>query len=300
MYVYGLKFSNFLLLFQLLFSTSALLLLKTIRLADFPFWNFNLAKKVFPVSFWFMINIVVSMLGLKEINIPMFSTLRRLTVIPIMLSEYILLNKVSSWPKQQAVFILVLGTIIAGSTDLTFNAKGYFWIMIYCITTALFLVYQKKHGQNLNAFGLLYYNNIISLPFIVFLVWIGDEFDGAIKYPNSTWGFRFAFFLSTITAFLLNYSIFLCVKYNSPLTTSIVGHLKSIVVTLGSLFLFDDIIYSFWNIVGLIISLIASIIYTHLEFEERGKETRSKAEEKVEIINLKSESIDTPKKDDTS
>jgi hypothetical protein len=39
-------------------------------------------------------------------------------------------------------------------------------------------------------------------------------------------GFWFFFIMSSIMAFLLNYSWMLCTKYNSPLTTTVIGCLK--------------------------------------------------------------------------
>ena len=39
-------------------------------------------------------------------------------------------------------------------------------------------------------------------------------------------GFIFAFLLSSLMGFLLNYSSMLCTNYNSPLTTAVVGACK--------------------------------------------------------------------------
>jgi len=271
LYTYKYPYPNIILLAQILFSMFALWFMKFYKIISYADFSWAMVRKVFWMSFWFMGYIVTGLVGLKSTNIPMYTTLRRLTVIPVLLSEYIILHKTSSDKKQQSVVVMVIGSLIAGGTDVSFNFEGYFYVLLNCITTALYLVYQKKiSNEGLNTFGLLFYNNLVSIPFIIVICILSGEFENSAGYGFYTsFGFQLSFFLCAVIAFLLNYSIFLCNQINSPLTTSIIGQLKNVVVTLGGLFVFDDVIWTFWNIVGLLISLAGSIWYALIEYEEK-------------------------------
>jgi solute carrier family 35 protein len=191
-----------------------------------------------------------------------------------------------------------VGAVIAGLGDLSFNAIGYFLCALNCVVTALYLVFiaKVKNETNLDTFGLMFYNNVLSIPFVVLVV-LGLEYEDVINYPYWTdpgflvppppathtrppththhrtrtlgadvcvWcslGVQLCFIMSSVQAFLLNYFIFLCSLINSPLTTSVTGQIKNIFTTGIGLFIFGDVQISFLLSVGLLLATIASVWY---------------------------------------
>jgi len=83
------------------------------------------------------------------------------------------------------------GAIIAGAGDISFNAMGYILIMANCVITAMYLVLiaKKTEETKLDSFGLMYYNNILSLPIVIVLVFL-TEANEVKDYPRLwDWGF---------------------------------------------------------------------------------------------------------------
>ena len=187
-----------------------------------------------------------------------------------MWGEYMLLNVRSSRPVQFSVYLMVIGALIAAVYDFDFSLLGYVLVALNCVFTAAYLLAIAKFGkQGLNTFGLMYYNNIQSLPLVVLLCYFNGDFDTLADYQyRYDAGFWICFLFQSGLAFLLNYSIFLCTNINSALATSVTGQIKNIATTAVGYFSFGDVTYNVWNVVGLAVGVVASTWYSWLKYEE--------------------------------
>ena len=69
------------------------------------------------------------------------------------------------------------------------------------------------------------------------------------------------FILSCALGLTINHSTFVCTRYNEPLTTSVAGSVKNVLMTLIGAFAFGDFVAVPWNISGLALSMAGAIWY---------------------------------------
>jgi len=273
---------------QMIFSLLFLLILKRLGLIRLVEFDWNIAKQVVPLAFFFNGMVFSGLAPLYFVNVPMYGALRRVTTFLVLFFERYFLQRLIPTDESTSVIFMVFGAMVAGIGDLTFNLVGYILVMVNCVITALYLVYITKTQTEtkLDTFGLMFYNNLLCIPFVTVLVFF-FEMDDVMKFSQfSDYGFQICFLMSSVQAFLLNYFIFLCSTINSPLTTSITGQLKNIFTTIFGLFLFGDVKISGLLIGGLIISTISSVWYAYIKFQQKRqkdietsklKETRDKS-----------------------
>lgn len=223
-------------------------------------------KQVFPLAFCWWSYVVSGIVALRYLNIPMFSTLRKFTVLFVLLGEVLVLKKPTKPTIWLSVAVMLTGGLLAGATDLTMSVPGYMCVAICCLATALYLVLIVRitASTRLDTFGLLFYNNVLSLPLmLVFLTFFTNEVSIAATHPSVT-NPTFLLFLivSAAQATLLNIAIFLCTKINSPLATTVTGQIKDLFTITAGLFVFGDVKLSAPNLAGLTLSLFGSLLYS--------------------------------------
>lgn len=259
---------------------------KRIGIITFSDFNRDIPRKLFPLPLIYSGNMMFGLGGTQALSLPMFTAIRRFSILMTMMLEFKVLGIRPTKPVQISVWCMVGGALLAASDDLSFNLHGYTYVMITNTLTAANGVFLKKKldSMDIGKYGIMFYNSLIMIVPVVFGAWLLGDLDAAYNYPH--WQnpmFLIQFLLSCVMGFVLSYSILLCTQFNSALTTTIIGCLKNICVTYLGMFIGGDYLFSWLNCIGLNISIFGSLLYTYVTF--RKKETiRKVVQQKVDNV----------------
>mmetsp|Transcript_5475 Transcript_5475/g.14233 ORF Transcript_5475/g.14233 Transcript_5475/m.14233 type:complete len:382 (-) Transcript_5475:149-1294(-) len=244
----------------------------------FPPFSWAMAKQLMPITVFYTSNTAFALLGLQSMNIPMFSTLKRLTPMIVLLFKAIYTR---SWPSRgttYSVMFVVLGCVVAGLGDLTFHALGYMYALSSCClqATYLLLVEFKGKERNVGSAEMLFYNGMLSSPFLLVMMLMTGESKSAVPTFLAASAARPVFPLllasCSVLGTLLNLSLFLCTINNSALTTTIVGVLKGVVATVLGFFLLGGVQFNVINVIGIALNTLGGICYTTFKYKEKSRQ----------------------------
>lgn len=263
---------NFLALLQYAFSVLILSLQRWVfRSVHFPPLSWSVLWDVMPLPLLFLGNTVSGLGATKKMNMPMFVLLRRFSIVCTMLLEIRLLRK--KFPSQVylSIALMIFGAAVAAAGDFQTDLVAYCFVLANDVFTALQgVVLRKKMDEKevLGTHGLMFYNNLFSLPIALLTIYLNGETASITNYDRWHSGtFLAALLLSGVMGFVLNFALYLCTKVNSPLTATVIGCLKNVLTSYLGMLL-RDYSYTHLSFIGVNISVVGSLIYNHAEYKK--------------------------------
>ena len=167
------QFPSFMFLAAVQFFATTIILgaLNAINRIDIPPLSKSVFLEVFPITCMFLGNVLSGLGSTQALNLPMFTALRRFSILFTMLGEMAMLSKEVPPPIIYSVFCMVGGAMIAAFNDLAFDMNGYIMIILNDLFTAFNGIYMKKatlSGQ-CSKMGVLYYNSFFSFLAMVII-----------------------------------------------------------------------------------------------------------------------------------
>eukprot|EP00931_Biecheleriopsis_adriatica_P025573 TRINITY_DN15664_c0_g1_i1.p1 TRINITY_DN15664_c0_g1~~TRINITY_DN15664_c0_g1_i1.p1 ORF type:complete len:337 (+),score=39.07 TRINITY_DN15664_c0_g1_i1:44-1012(+) len=141
--------------------------------------------KVFaPYAFLFVAGVFSNMLALQASNIETVIVFRTCAPLFVCQLDYLFLGReLPNWRSVLCLLCIVLGTAayVSSDSESTMNGLGaYFWCFIYLACIVMSIAFGKKliDGLEFEApiWGLVLYTNVVSLPGMLLLACMSDEF----------------------------------------------------------------------------------------------------------------------------
>jgi solute carrier family 35 protein len=287
-------YANTLLLLQMLTVLAIILPLRAFGAVSFPPLSAAKARSLLPITVLYASNVSCALLGLRLLNVPMYSTLKRLTPMMVLLTKWRMTRAVPSRGVAGSVALVVIGCFIAGAGDLSFDLRGYAFALASCGLQAAYLLLVEFSGakQGVTTSELLTYNAVLSLPFIAAVVVLsGEGFAavpalGAAMAAHGTWRIVALLGMCSISGVALNFSMFLCTSINSALTTTIVGALKGVVATGLGFVLLGGVEPHALNVAGIVLNAVGGVTYSAVKYKERSRKAALSSRSSLDVSPL--------------
>ncbi|KMZ68662.1 UDP-sugar transporter-like protein [Zostera marina] len=281
---YNFPCANVITLFQMICSTCLLYTMRSFKLISFTNGESRTASNGFstnlvpvetlfrtlPLSFTYLLYMLASMESVRGVNVPMYTSLRRTTVVFTMVVEYLLSGQKYSTHVIGSVVVIVFGAFVAGARDLSFDSYGYGIVLIANVATAVYLATIARTGKSsgLNSFGLMWCNGLLCGPVLLIWIYIQGDLKKTIDFPYLySPGFMAVMLLSCMMAFFLNYSIFLNTTLNSAVTQTMCGNLKDVFTVGFGWILFGGLPFDMLNVIGQGLGFAGSGFYAYCKIK---------------------------------
>ncbi|KAL4610222.1 hypothetical protein ACB092_08G036000 [Castanea dentata] len=266
-----------LMFYQNLISSLVVVLLGLCRVVSVEKLNWKLIRVWIPVNVIFIGMLVSGMYSLKYINIAMVTILKNMTNILTAIGELYIFRKHQNQKVWTAMFLMIISAVSGGITDLSFDPVGYAWQIMNCILTASYSLTLRRvmdeakkstRSGSLNEVSMVLLNNLLSLPFAIFLIIMFGEWEYVIN-ADVTKSPMF-WVVATASGFLglaISFTSMWFLQQTSPTTYSLVGSLNKIPISIAGLVLFK-VPLSLPNCFSILFGLFAGVFFARAKMSK--------------------------------
>eukprot|EP00760_Papus_ankaliazontas_P025901 PhM_4_TR2915/c0_g1_i2/m.1143/K15356/VRG4, GONST1; GDP-mannose transporter len=260
---YGLNYPFAIIFLQ---NVSALILvagLKRAGLVSYPSFDKGVAQKWVPLTLFFVTMLISSVKSLHTMSVAVQTIIKNLAVVLTALGDRYFFSKQLS-PQIMASFgLMIIGSYLGSVSDKWVTAWGLFWTIVNVLSTVGYVLYMKlllhQVSQEIGRYGPVYYNNLLSLPFLFFPGALSAE--GMVESLGHTaLGGHICLALMLFVGAIMTFASFWCMKMCSPTTYSVMGSLNKIPLTFLGIVIFNTY-PTMIGAVGISISLSGGIMY---------------------------------------
>uniref|UniRef100_A0A5B7C3Y0 Putative GDP-mannose transporter GONST2 n=1 Tax=Davidia involucrata TaxID=16924 RepID=A0A5B7C3Y0_DAVIN len=207
----------------------------------------------------------------------MVTILKNVTNILTAIGEFYIFRKHQNQKVWTAMFLMIISAISGGITDLSFDVVGYSWQIMNCILTASYSLTLRRvmdkakqltRSGSLNEVSMVLLNNLLSLPFAIFLILLFDEWEYVINVDV----IRVPMFWVVATAsgllgLAISFTSMWFLSQTGPTTYSLVGSLNKIPLSIAGIVMFK-VPLSVPNSFSMLFGLFAGIFFARAKMSK--------------------------------
>lgn len=209
--------------------------------------------------------LLTSLLALKLTSLLMYNTLRRTSIMFVVVLHALQLRTPPTMATLAAAVIVTGGAIYASRSDLAFDATGYSLALCANLVTSFYLILVRPVRDKLSVTNiqLVYLNAAANIPALFLIIFISRPparqlLESLLTSPTILLLFLASCILSTV----INHAIFLNTTVNDPVAQSIAAQLKDVVLLFLSVAFIDDPSKrAHGNIHGALTGFAGSVVY---------------------------------------
>lgn len=235
----------------------------------------NLVMLWFPVNLLFVGMIGSSFYALKQVGVGMVTVWKNLSNVVTAVGDVTIYQKSYPWPVWACLGLMLVSAGMGASTDSRFTWNGYSWQIANCFFTSAYTLYLRSvmdkvpehtiNKQRMDEFSMVYYNNLLSLPLILTLMWYFGEFNGLFSQPalqNPV--FIAVSCVGGLIGFAISFSSLWFLSQTTATLYSLVGALNKIPVAVVGLVAFAEPTNP-KNLASIAIGLGAGVLFTQVK-----------------------------------
>lgn len=233
-------------------------------------YNFNTAKRVFPLSVVFVAMITFNNLCLKWVEVSFYNVARSLTIVFNVIFTSTLLGNSTSVNTMMCLGVVIFGFLIGSEGELNFSLHGTIAGICSSVFVSLNSIYTKKilPAVDDDHWKLTFYNNVNATILFIPLMII---FETSTILSSSKQFTSLLFWCAMMVAGFFGFSIgivtVLQIKATSPLTHNISGTAKAAVQSMLAFYIWGNKA-TFLGILGIFTVLGGSLMYTMVKLRE--------------------------------
>lgn len=238
-----------------------------------PALSLRLLRLWLPVNVLFVGMVWSSFYALRGIGVAMVTVLKNLTNFLVIFGDLYFFGKRYSTGVWVTLFLMLASALAAAATDLAFDGPSYAWQMANNVFTAAYSLWLRgvisqmsiiTHKQGgTDELGMVVYNNLLSIPMILALVFATGEAgrlwkEPALLHPS----FQAAAVVSALLSFLISIASMWFLSCTTATMFSLVGSLNKIPLAVLGMMLFKAPT-STNNVISVLIGLAAGVVFAH-------------------------------------
>jgi solute carrier family 35 (GDP-fucose transporter), member C1 len=215
--------------------------------------------------------------GLKFVEVSFYNVARSLTIVFNVILSFFILGDTTSNRVLGCLAVVILGFFVGAGSEMRFSWFGTLSGVMSSLFVSLNSIYTKEVMNGLGKYVepgkdkmwlLSGVNNVIATALFlpVFLITEADVLVRSTEVLSSG-QFWLIMCVAGVLGFLIGIATVMQISVTSPLTHNISGTAKAAVQTAGAFMIWQNPT-NVWNILGLAMTLIGSMMYTWVRLEE--------------------------------